>query len=74
MRKMTKVSNKDLMFVQKYCLADTFPASDERCPYAKAKLLAGFPEVRKVKAISGKQMQCFSVDTQIKRCLHTKRA
>jgi hypothetical protein len=47
MRKITKMSNNDLMFVQKYCLAGTFPASDERCPYAKAKLLAGFPEVPK---------------------------
>ena len=47
MRKITKMSNKDLMFVQKYCLAGTFPASAERCPYAKAKLLAGFPEIPK---------------------------
>jgi len=44
MRKTTKMSNEDLKFVQKYCLAGTFPASDERCPYAKAKLLAGFLE------------------------------
>ena len=47
MKKITKMSNKDLKFVRKYCLAGTFPASDERCPYAKAKLLAGFPEIPK---------------------------
>jgi hypothetical protein len=47
MRKITKMSNNDLTFVQKYLLAGTFSAGDERCPYAKAKLLAGFPEVPK---------------------------
>ena len=30
---------KDLDFVRDYCLAGTYPASDERCPFAKAKLL-----------------------------------
>jgi hypothetical protein len=47
MQRTTKMQNEDLEFVRKYCLAGTFPASDERCPYAKAKLLAGFPEVPK---------------------------
>ena len=47
MQKITKMSNEDLKFVRKYCLAGTFPASDERCPYAKAKLLAGFPKIPK---------------------------
>ena len=45
MRKWTRTESKDLLFVRKYCLAGTFPASDERCPYAKAKLLAGFPKI-----------------------------
>jgi len=45
MRKWTKTESKDLWFVRKYCLAGTFPASDERCPYAKAKLLAGLPKI-----------------------------
>ena len=42
MQKATRVSNKDLDLVRKYCLASTFPASDERCPYAKAKLLGNY--------------------------------
>ena len=36
MRKTT--SKSDLEFIRKYCLGGTYPASDERCPYAKAKL------------------------------------
>jgi len=44
MQEIAKILNEDLKFVRKYCLAGTFPASDERCPYAKAKLLAGFPD------------------------------
>ena len=47
MQAITKILNEDLKFVRKYCLAGTFPASDERCPYAKAKLLAGFPDIPK---------------------------
>ena len=45
MRKWTKTESKDLWFVRKYCLAGTFPASDERCPYAKAKIMAKSSEV-----------------------------
>ena len=45
MRKWPKKESEDLGFVLKYCLANTYPASDERCPYAKAKLLAGFPKI-----------------------------
>jgi len=63
MRETTRISDKDLEFVRKYCLGGTFPASDQRCPYAKAKLLAGFPKVR---------MQCSSVDIQMKKCPYTK--
>jgi hypothetical protein len=40
MRKWPKTESEDLGFVRKYCLAGSFPASDERCPYAKAKILA----------------------------------
>jgi len=45
MRKWSKTKSEDLRFVLKYCLANTYPASDERCPYAKAKLLAGFHKI-----------------------------
>jgi hypothetical protein len=47
MQRTTKMQNEDLEFVRKYCLAGTFPASDERCPYAKAQLLAGFADIPK---------------------------
>ena len=45
MRKWTKTESEDLGLVRKYCLAGTFPASDERCPYAKAKIMARSSEV-----------------------------
>ena len=34
-----KTLSQELLFVRKYCFARTYPASDARCPYAKAKLL-----------------------------------
>ena len=40
MEETTKMSAEDLEFVKKYCLGGTYPASDERCRYAKAKMLA----------------------------------
>ncbi len=45
MRETTRMSDRDLTFVKKYCLGGTFPASDQRCPYAKARLLAGLRKV-----------------------------
>ena len=45
MRKWLKTQSEDLGFVRKYCLANTYPASDERCPYAKAKIMAKSSEV-----------------------------
>ncbi len=45
MRKWPKTESEDLGFVRKYCLAGTFPASNERCPYAKAKIMAKSSEV-----------------------------
>jgi len=45
MRKSPKTQTEDLGFVRKYCLANTFPASDERCQYAKAKIMAKSSEV-----------------------------
>ncbi|UCF03712.1 MAG: hypothetical protein JSV14_08835 [Deltaproteobacteria bacterium] len=39
MRKWPKTESEDIGFVRKYCLANTYPASDERCPYAKAKII-----------------------------------
>jgi hypothetical protein len=45
MRKWPKTESEDLGFVLKYCLASTYPASEKRCPYAKAKLLAGLPKI-----------------------------
>ena len=44
MEETTKMSAEDLEFVKKYCLGGTYPASDERCRYAKAKILAGSPQ------------------------------
>jgi hypothetical protein len=37
--------SEDLGLVLKYCLANTYPASEKRCPYAKDQLLAGFPKI-----------------------------
>ena len=45
MRKWTETESEDLLFVRKYCLAGTFPASDERCPYVKAKIMAKSSEI-----------------------------
>lgn len=39
MRKWHKTTSQDLGFVRKYCFAKTYPASDVRCPYAKAKII-----------------------------------
>ena len=44
MRKWTETESGDLWFARKYCLAGTFPASDERCLYAKVKMLATSPQ------------------------------
>ena len=40
MRKWTKTESEDLGFIRKYCLAGTFPASDARCRFAKAEIMA----------------------------------
>lgn len=45
MRKWPKTESEDLGFVRKYCLAGTYPASNERCPYAKAKIVAKSSEI-----------------------------
>ena len=45
MRKWIETESKDLLFVRKYVRAGTFPASDERWPYAKAKIMAKSSEV-----------------------------
>jgi len=44
MEEAIKISAKDLAFVKKYCLSGKYPASDERCRYAKAKMLAASPQ------------------------------
>ena len=49
MKKWLKTESEDIGFVRKYCLAGTFPASDERCPYVKAKIMAKSSEVSKRK-------------------------
>ena len=49
MRKWPKTESEDLGFIRKYCLAGTFPASNERCPYAKAKMMTKSSEVSKDK-------------------------
>ena len=40
MRKWQKTESEDLGFVRKYCFAKTYPASDLRCRYVKAKIMA----------------------------------
>ena len=40
MRKAQKTSSEDQRFVRKYCFARSYPASDVRCPYAKATIIA----------------------------------
>jgi hypothetical protein len=42
MLKTNKMLDRDLKFVRKYCLGGSYPASDERCPYAKAKMWSNF--------------------------------
>lgn len=74
MRKVTKMSNNDLMFVQNTVLPAHFLPVMNAVHMQKQNCWLDSPKSRKVKAISEKQMQCFSVDTQIKKCLHTKRA
>jgi hypothetical protein len=45
MRKWPKTESEDIGFVRKYCLPNTYPASDARCPYSKAKIMAKSLEV-----------------------------
>lgn len=40
MKKTTKTSSEDPWFVRKYCFARKYPANDDRCLYAKAKIMA----------------------------------
>ena len=40
MRKRHRTSSEDQFFVRKYCFARSYPASDVRCPYAKAEIIA----------------------------------
>lgn len=40
-----KTLSQELLFVRKYCFARTYPASDARCRYAKAKLLIRSKEI-----------------------------
>ena len=37
--KQVITSSEDLWFVRKYCFANSYPASDVRCPYTKAKIV-----------------------------------
>ena len=41
MLKTNKMLERDLKFVIKYCLGGSYPASDVRCPHAKAKIWTG---------------------------------
>jgi hypothetical protein len=40
MKKPQKTSSEDQWFVRKYCFARSYPASDARCPFAKATIIA----------------------------------
>ena len=48
MEKTTRIWDEELNFVRRYCHNGSFPASDQRCPYAKAKIRAGFVRVSKI--------------------------
>ena len=37
--KQVITSSEDLWFVRKYCFGNSYPASDVRCPYTKAKIV-----------------------------------
>ena len=45
MRKWPKTESEDIGFVRKYCLANTYPASDARCRYVKVKIMAKSSEI-----------------------------
>jgi hypothetical protein len=45
MRKWPKTQSEDLGFVRKYCLLGTYPASNARCSYVKAKIMAKSSEI-----------------------------
>ena len=45
MGKRPKTESEDMGFVRKYCLANTYPASDARCRYVKAKIMARTSEI-----------------------------
>ena len=47
MRKWPKTDSEDLWFVRKYCFAKTYPASDVRCRYIKAKIMAKSSKISK---------------------------
>ena len=53
MRKWHKTSSEDLGFVRKYCFANSYPASDVRCPYAKAKPAKISSDNRNVEEVDG---------------------
>jgi hypothetical protein len=56
-RKQVKTSSEDLWFVRKYCFANSYPASDVRCPYTKAKIVVKpantLSDNRKVEEVDG---------------------
>jgi len=45
MRKWHKTTAEDLWFVRKYCFARTYPASDVRCRYVRAKIQVRSAEI-----------------------------
>jgi len=52
-----KTYPEDQLFVRKYCFARSYPASEVRCPYAKAKIFVKPAEIssdnRKVEEVDG---------------------
>ncbi len=56
-RTQLKTSAEDLWFVRKYCFANSYPASDVRCPYTKAKIVVKpantLSDNRKVEEVDG---------------------
>jgi len=67
MRKRHRTSPEDQLFVRKYCFARSYPASDVRCPFAKAKIIV------KPNKISSDDRKAEEVDADINMPLHEAR-
>ena len=69
MEKTTRIWDKELNFVRRYCHNDSFPASDQRCPYAKAKIRAGLARVSKINGEIAEEDAMFLPWTMFDSCM-----